>query len=292
MRAIVIATNLALDYVIVPGNTDKYGRTPIEKQWLGVGSKGGNVFRALTKLSPESVMLLGMSGAGEIGEIIEKKLKKLGTAQILRALTPDSRINIIIPPNQLLSAPAPNIDESTKAEITRLIKTTGQDGDILVITGSHPKGISPDDLLVWVKARKWRHVMVDQKGEYLRRLAEHHPQAIFKINHREYEDIMDLKLPQVIVTLGSGGAVMLKNGKPVLKIEIPLKIHEINPVGAGDVFMASLVSSLLEEEELSNEALLTAVARAAASVEHLGVSIWEEERAQQLRERLIFHQIP
>jgi len=290
MKAVVMATNLALDYVIVPGQTDKYGRTPIKNYWLGLGSKGGNVFRALNTLS-QNTALIGLRGQGEIGKIIDEILKTTATARTLNFLIPDSRINIVIPPNQLLSAPNPSISKKAKTKLAELVELIGRDGDILVITGSPPQGISHTDLLTWIQTHKWSQVIVDQKGNYLVNLAKHYPNAIFKINHREYEDIMDLNLPQVIVTLGSGGAIMLKNGKPVIKIEIPTAIHEINPVGAGDVFTASLVSSMLQGERLGEEALLTAVARAAASVEQLGVSIWDEERAREIKEQLILHRV-
>lgn len=88
---------------------------------------------------------------------------------------------------------------------------------------------------------------------------------LFIVNQGEYEALPFLATaPQVALTLGAEGAVLLRRGKVVAKAKVAAE-RVVNTVGAGDAFAAALTVGLLERYSES-DALEAACRVGAAAV--------------------------
>ncbi|WP_460934297.1 ribokinase [Phycicoccus ginsengisoli] len=97
-----------------------------------------------------------------------------------------------------------------------------------------------------------------------------HRADLFVVNAEEYRQLPELEQATlVVVTLGSQGAEARAHGRRTHAVPAHPVMQAANTVGAGDAFVASLVSALIVDTPLP-EALRVAAMVASAVVEDLG----------------------
>lgn len=293
MNIWITGFNLSIDTVVMIEKSDKYRRLHA-KQWKSVGSKGANVFRSLLQLGV-TPHLIGVTW-GITGEYIRSTLKRLCPnpihLHILHLMNQESRINIIeIDENgeKLISANSPEIPPDTFSKFMKSISKQIQSDDVLILTGSFPQNMTLKDLLPLIKNFAPQNIWIDLKGKHLIDAYHYIPTGFFKINHIEKEDFTAKNILPENLIVTSSTRVVTKLGENHIVVNIP-QIPILNTIGAGDVFMASMIYEKFLAKKDWTEALKISAARATASTQTLGVSIWNEEMVNQLMSSItVFH---
>ena len=170
-----------------------------------------------------------------------------------------------------------------------LAALAAEDSDWLVISGSLPRGITPDTLahIVHRAHAAGRQVVLDTSGPALR-AAIGQGLALIKPSLREFEELVGRKLPSVAaqdeaalrlvhqgaadriaVSLSADGALLATSDGVVRRPAIPVKA--IGTVGAGDSFLAALTLALARGATPSN-ALNWGLSAGAAAVMATGTA--------------------
>jgi len=293
MNIWITGFNLSIDTVVMIEKSDKYRRLHA-KQWKSAGSKGANVFRSLLHLGviPH---LIGVTW-GITGEYIKSILKRLCPnpmhLHILHLRHQESRINIIeIDENgeKLISANSPVLSPDIFSRFLKSISKQIQPDDVLILTGSFPHNMTLKDLFPLLQNFAPQNIWIDLKGKHLIDAYHYIPTGIFKINHIEKEDFTEKNIMPENLIVTSSTRVVAKLGEKHIVVNIP-QVQVINTIGAGDVFMASMIYEKILAKKSWTEALKISSARATASTQTLGVSIWHEEIANQLLSSItVFH---
>ncbi|WP_288395625.1 1-phosphofructokinase [uncultured Vagococcus sp.] len=261
-----VTLNPAVDYVIqVPDFAeDKLNVTASEHKFPG--GKGINVSRVLNQLEMESVNL-GFIG-GFTGRFIEEKLyeEKLGADFI--AVQGDTRINIKLK-SQVeteINGQGPQI---TATDISHLKNKLSQlrKQDLVVFSGSIPKGVSKDIYLELIHVVKQNEVpfVVDISSQELLNILPLKP-ILIKPNHHELATIFntsfanfDEMIPYGEKLLEQGAQnVLLSMGKDGAALFTEVGIYRVNglsgelknSVGAGDSMVAGFISQLVQGKDL------------------------------------------
>lgn len=164
-----------------------------------------------------------------------------------------------------------------------------EDADWLVISGSLPRGVTPDALAHIVRRahEAGRHVVLDTSGPALH-AAIGQGLALIKPSLREFEELVGERLPtaaaqdeaalrlvregaaaRIAVSLSGDGALLATRDGVVRRPAIPVKA--VGTVGAGDSFLAALVFALARGAT-SSDALAWGLAAGAAAVMATGTA--------------------
>lgn len=283
-----LTLNPAIDYVLQVQNLTVGKIHKTDTAEICFGGKGINVSRILGELQVPSVALGFV--AGFVGEAIENGVKSdWVTPKFTKLESGMSRINV-----KLRSESETDINcvgpEVTKSDIERLYESLSllQNGDILVLSGSAPKGV-PTDIYGNIMAKlfsKGVMFIVDAEGEYLLNALKQKP-FLIKPNLEELcglfgevsneQDIVESakKLQQmgaknVLVSLGAEGALLLdENGKTHRVNAVSGKV--VNTVGAGDSMVAGFIAGHLESSDF-DYALKLGVASGSATAFSVGLA--------------------
>ncbi len=232
------------------------------------GGKGLNVTRVLAQLG-DDVTASGLLG-GKIGEFLETELDKVSINHSFYKIEGETRncIAILHDGNQTeILEQGPIVLENESDGFLDYFELMMPKLDIVVISGSLPKGIEVDYYSRMVKICNEYQVPVvlDCSGEPLLKVLQSEIKpTVIKPNTEELsqllnievtDDIVSLKatlsnplfegVDWVIVSLGSKGA-FAKHGDAFYKVNIP-NIKVINPVGSGDSTVAGITSALVHE---------------------------------------------
>jgi fructose-1-phosphate kinase PfkB-like protein len=293
MNIWITGFNLSIDTVVKIESRDKYERLHA-KQWKSVGSKGANVLRSLTALG-QCPHLIGLTW-GTTGLFIQQLMQTICPnplhLHILHHPSGESRINIIKIEESsevLISAESPEANKELFEKHIKHIASLISREDILVLTGSFPKGLEIKDLIPLFSKLPENHIWIDLKGQYLIDAYKYIPDGIFKVNHIESHDLTSRGiLPNILIVTSATRTIAYINGKHLV-VNIP-EVTPVNTVGAGDVFMASLIYEKLILGKDWETALRKSAARATASTLTLGVSEWNESTAMEtLKSITVFH---
>ena len=267
-----ITFNPALDYVIKMQNLKigKINKSP--KEYIYPGGKGINVSIVLKVLEQETTAMGFISGF--VGEEIEKQVQKYGVkTDFIKIENENSRINIkILEETQetAINAKGPHIEEKYLELLYKKLERI-EDKDTLVLSGSVPNGISSNiyETICQKLKNKNIKIIVDSTGELLLKTLKYKPYLI-KPNQQELEEIFNTKIvnkdqaleyakklqekgaQNVIISMGSKGAVLLDENGYSYKINALNTKDAINTVGAGD----SMVAGFLAGHEMFNNCLL------------------------------------
>lgn len=285
-----VTFNPAIDYIarvenLVLGETNRtYAET------IHPGGKGINVSIVLKRLGVESVAL-GFTG-GFTGAAIEDMLEQTGIKTEFIRCDGNTRINV-------------KLKERTETEINGKGVVVGaaemsefmtkleelQDGDILVLAGSIPAGMSVDlyaDIMRSLSGKDIRTV-VDATGELLKRTLPFKP-FLIKPNVQELGEIFGTKIQtekdiiayavkltelgarNVIVSMGGKGAIMVGEDGKIRKC-LPPSGKVVDSVGAGDSLVAGFIAGHIESGDF-DEAFRTGVATGSATA----FSVWLAEK--------------
>lgn len=279
-----ITFNPALDYVVKTQNLKIGNINNIKEEYIFPGGKGINVSIVLKILGQETTAMGFISGF--VGKEIEKQIQKYGVeTDFIEIENDNSRINVkILEENQetAINAKGPYIEQKYLELLYKKLEKIKNE-DILILSGSVPNGV-PNDIYEKICQKvknKNIKIVVDSTGELLIKTLKHKPYLI-KPNQQELEEIFGIKISNqdealeyakqlkekgaqnVIVSMGSDGAVLLDENGYSYKIKALNVKDAINTVGAGD----SMVAGFLAGHEMFNnyeKALQLGVAAATAT---------------------------
>ncbi len=261
-----VTLNPALDYVMELDNL-KIGETNRSaSNFITFGGKGLNVSAVLSGLGTPSIAL-GFSG-GFIGREIIRRAEEAGVKCDFIDL-PDqiSRINVKIETDDEseINGSGPKISREALNELYLKLSTLSE-GDILVLSGSIPKNLSPTIYMdIMTRLPKGVKTVVDATGAALKNTLKCHP-FLIKPSATDLEDIYGAKIAvktdavfygkklidagaeNVLVSMGKCGAVLITQDGEVYEMNAP-DGEVINTVGTG----CSMVAGFLSEYTKSGD---------------------------------------
>ena len=296
-----LTLNPAMDKTVVIDNFAPGGVNRIQSLRVDVGGKGINVSKCLKSLGCDSVAAAFWGGAA--GQRGIDFLKENGIGSLAVRVPEDTRTNLkIIDPvrceNTDINEPGPAITRQNMEELVHKLDERIQPGDILILSGSIPRGC-PNTVYRDLTARyqeKGARVYLDADRENFRQGITAAP-ALIKPNMEELnrhlgrtlEDIpqiaaaatelLEQGIGEVVVSLGPDGALLVKKGL-CLKAD-GLKVPVRSTVGAGDSMVAALACGA-ERGLTDGQRLKLAIAISAASVMCSGSQAPELETIERL----------
>jgi 1-phosphofructokinase len=303
-----VTLNPALDKTVEIPNLTINSVNRITTLRIDPGGKGINVSKVIDKLGGRSIAT-GILG-GDTGRAIQSSIEKLGIKSDFKFVEGETRTNlkVIDPVNHTnTDINEPGITVSAEIIDSLLGKLLGKinDNDIVVLSGSLPKGAPKNTYEKWVKAcrEKGAKVILDADGEMLASGLKASPYLV-KPNDIELssllgrtlttlEEIKDaainLKeqygLGKVVVSMGGKGAMYVTDNKVVYAHG--LKVPVGSTVGAGDSVVAAL--AVAEEAGMSlEEAVRLSTATGAANVMCSGSQAAEYSTIQELMPKVLY----
>ena len=296
-----LTLNPAMDKTVVIENFTAGGVNRIQSLRTDVGGKGINVSKCLKNLGCETTAAAFWGGAA--GQRGIDFLQESGIGSLAVTVAEDTRTNLkIIDPvrheNTDINEPGPTVTAENLEELIACLDANIVGGDILILSGSIPRGCPASiyrDLIQRYQARG-AQVYLDADGENFRLGITAAP-ALIKPNIDELNrylnaDLTDvseiadaarefrkLGIGEVVVSLGADGALLVKEGT-CLKAE-GLSVPVQSTVGAGDSMVAALACGA--EKGLADvQRLKLAIAISAASVMCSGTQAPQQETIEQL----------
>ena len=262
-----VTFNPSLDYIVSvkdfrPGMTNR-----TSSELMLAGGKGINVSIVLGNLGIKSTALGFI--AGFTGDEIVRRLHNGGiNSEFIKINDGISRINIKLKSidGTEINGQGPHIDSSHIEQLMNRLRRL-ESGDVLVLAGSIPAGISDNiykDIMDMLKD-KGVQIVVDATSRLLTNVLEYKPFFI-KPNQHELGDIFNvtlntqeevipyaLKLKKmgavnVCVSMGGKGAILVADDGNMYKAKAPDGILK-NSVGAGDSLVAGFLSGWIEKKD-------------------------------------------
>ena len=262
-----VTFNPTLDYILSvkdfrPGMTNR-----TSSELMLAGGKGINVSIVLGNLGIKSTALGFI--AGFTGDEIVRRLHNGGiNSEFIKINDGISRINIKLKSidGTEINGQGPHIDSSHIEQLMNRLRRL-ESGDVLVLAGSIPAGISDNiykDIMDMLKD-KGVQIVVDATSRLLTNVLEYNPFFI-KPNQHELGDIFNVTLNtqeevipyalelkkmgavNVCVSMGGKGAILVADDGNVYKAKAPDGILK-NSVGAGDSLVAGFLSGWIEKKD-------------------------------------------
>lgn len=262
-----VTFNPSLDYIVSvkdfrPGMTNR-----TSSELMLAGGKGINVSIVLGNLGIKSTALGFI--AGFTGDEIVRRLHNGGiNSEFIKINDGISRINIKLKSidGTEINGQGPHIDSSHIEQLMNRLRRL-ESGDVLVLAGSIPAGISDNiykDIMDMLKD-KGVQIVVDATSRLLTNVLEYNPFFI-KPNQHELGDIFNATLNtqeevipyalelkkmgavNVCVSMGGKGAILVADDGNVYKAKAPDGILK-NSVGAGDSLVAGFLSGWIEKKD-------------------------------------------
>lgn len=262
-----VTFNPSLDYIVSvkdfrPGMTNR-----TSSELMLAGGKGINVSIVLGNLGIKSTALGFI--AGFTGDEIVRRLHNGGiNSEFIKINDGISRINIKLKSidGTEINGQGPHIDSSHIEQLMNRLRRL-ESGDVLVLAGSIPAGISDNiykDIMDMLKD-KGVQIVVDATSRLLTNVLEYNPFFI-KPNQHELGDIFNVTLNtqeevipyalelkkmgavNVCVSMGGKGAILVADDGNVYKAKATDGILK-NSVGAGDSLVAGFLSGWIEKKD-------------------------------------------
>lgn len=262
-----VTFNPSLDYIVSvkdfrPGMTNR-----TSSELMLAGGKGINVSIVLGNLGIKSTALGFI--AGFTGDEIVRRLHNSGiNSEFIKINDGISRINIKLKSidGTEINGQGPHIDSSHIEQLMNRLRRL-ESGDVLVLAGSIPAGISDNiykDIMDMLKD-KGVQIVVDATSRLLTNVLEYKPFFI-KPNQHELGDIFNVTLNtqeevipyalelkkmgavNVCVSMGGKGAILVADDGNVYKAKAPDGILK-NSVGAGDSLVAGFLLGWIEKKD-------------------------------------------
>ncbi|WP_431246611.1 1-phosphofructokinase family hexose kinase [Leifsonia xyli] len=253
------------------------------------GGKSFIVARALRRLG-HPVSAYGFLG-GATGRYLRDECGKLGIRDRHTEISDDTRINTILVDERtrlstVINEPGPVVSPAEVAALTSAVADDLRDGDLLILTGSLPRGADDDFYasLIALARNRGARAVVDADGAALVSAAGATPWAI-KCNISEFQavapeapldvtaegdrsalvaamrSVADTGVDLVIVTLGAGGLIAVTQTH-VFDVDAPV-VATKNATGSGDTFLAGFAASVADGAELATALCVGAAAASA-----------------------------
>ena len=262
-----VTFNPSLDYIVSVKNFRPGMTNRTSSELMLAGGKGINVSIVLGNLGIKSTALGFI--AGFTGDEIVRRLHNGGiNSEFIKINDGISRINIKLKSidGTEINGQGPHIDSSHIEQLMNRLRRL-ESGDVLVLAGSIPAGISDNiykDIMDMLKD-KGVQIVVDATSRLLTNVLEYNPFFI-KPNQHELGDIFNVTLNtqeevipyalelkkmgavNVCVSMGGKGAILVADDGNVYKAKAPDGILK-NSVGAGDSLVAGFLSGWIEKKD-------------------------------------------
>lgn len=297
----VVGANPALDRLQVVEAFAPFGVNRASEVVRRAGGKSLIVARAIRRLGGD-VTLHGFLG-GPVAEVIAAECRAEGIRDRHVRIAGETRTTVVIVEagsgrTTVVNEPGPEIDDDELALFEATLFGDLRPGDLLVLTGSLPRGV-PADLYATVIARAKAAgavALLDTSGQPLVRALAAGPDVL-KVNAHEFEQLfpesvghdgydlvgaMDLMrrrydIGTVIVTRGSRGCLAVDRDH-LYTVSAPV-VETVNATGSGDSFFGALALSLAGQTALGPpafaEALRLGTAAGAANAVRLDPDVGE-----------------
>ena len=303
-----VTLNPAIDKTVVienfvPGAVNRIGSLRED-----AGGKGVNVSKCLKKLGADTVAVMILAGA--TGKRLESMLDDMKIPVLRVPAEGENRTNLkIIDPvnhtNTDINEPGPRINEDLLEGLKEKLGKSVSKGDIVVLSGSLPKGTDKSLYARWVKYFHHRGVSVylDADGEPMAKGIAAVP-AMIKPNNDELAALMgkdkltmeemvaegqrllETGIEEVVISLGGDGILFVSCEGCYKADALPVPVK--STVGAGDSVVAAMAYGK-EKNLCREEKIRLAVAIGAASVMQDGSQppeaalVWELAKHVQLK---------
>lgn len=271
------------------------------------GGKGLNVSKVIAKLGGESTAI-GVLG-GTTGRRIADAMDTLGIATDFTFVAGETRTNLKVVDcvrhtNTDLNEPGLTVTQEILDGMLTALTAKIQPGDLVVLSGSLPKGAPADTYGLWVKActAAGARVFLDADGAALQAGLAAKPYLVKPNNHElsrltgrtldtqadllaAARDLIAQGIERVVVSMGGDGALFVS---PTAAYRADgLKVPVGSTVGAGDSMVAALACAT--EQGMDDGATVAlAVATSAANVMCSGSQAAERSAVEQLLPRVTF----
>lgn len=281
---VTLTLNPAIDRTIKIDRINPKDVTRVKKTIRDAAGKGINVSKVIASLGGDTVCSGFLAGVN--GEYIKKALDKLHIENSFIDVQGETRENIKLHETELsnvieINEQGPSITTSELDKLTNTLYSLLKQGDILVISGSIPKGVPNEYYKNIIEHFNHQDVktVLDTSLDLLKISIEGKP-FLIKPNLFELEklcgkslssveailieakNIVNNGIKEVIVSLGKDG-VLYVNKEKVYKVTVP-EVDVESTVGAGDSFVAGY-SYGLDSKKTIEQNLLYAASVATAS---------------------------
>ena len=301
-----VTLNPALDKTATVENLRLDSVNRISELRVDPGGKGINVSKVVRELGAKTVAIALLGG--HTGTMLRNMLAELGIDCKVLEVEGETRTNLKIKDPALktntdINEPGPEVtDEQLRGMLDGLVGEVGG-GDIVVLSGSLPRGAAADTYKVWVAALKktGAKVYLDADGDKLVRGIEAKPDLI-KPNEIELgammgrtldadekiveaaRELIDGGLDRVMVSMGGAGALYV--ARDVTIKANPVKVPVGSTVGAGDSVVAALAYA--QDKGLGLEdTMRLAMATGAANVMQSGTQAAPRELVDSLIDKVV-----
>lgn len=264
------------------------------------GGKGINVSKCLKKLGADTVAVMIL--AGQNGNRLSAMLEDMDIRMLCVDAEGENRTNLkIIDPvkgeNTDINEPGPRIDADLLDRLKEKVGRSAGEGDIVVLSGSLPKGVDTELYGQWIRYLKERGVCVylDADGEPMRKGIAASPYMIKPNDHElaalvgkealsreemllEGKKMLASGIEEIVISLGGDGALFVSRDGCYHAAALPVEVK--STVGAGDSVVAAMAYG--QAKNLSREEKIRlSVAIGAASVMQSGTQppeadlVWE-----------------
>lgn len=301
-----VTLNPALDKTATVENLRLDSVNRISELRVDPGGKGINVSKVVRELGAKTVAIALLGG--HTGTMLRNMLAELGIECKVLEVEGETRTNLKIKDPALktntdINEPGPEVtDEQLRGMLDGLVGEVSS-GDIVVLSGSLPRGAAADTYKVWVAALKktGAKVYLDADGDKLVRGIEAKPDLI-KPNEIELgammgrtldadekiveaaRELIDGGLDRVMVSMGGAGALYV--ARDVTIKANPVKVPVGSTVGAGDSVVAALAYA--QDKGLGLEdTMRLAMATGAANVMQSGTQAAPRELVDSLIDKVV-----
>lgn len=306
-----VTLNPAIDKTVEIPNFRVDTVNRIGKMRIDVGGKGINVSKCLKNLGLDSMAAAFLGGAA--GEQSLKLMQEAGvTPLIVDVPGGNTRTNLkIIDPelhqNTDINEPGPQVDEALMNQLRDAIAEKLVPGDVVVLSGSLPKGADISTYRDWTEffRAKGAVVFLDADGESLRFGLEAAPNMV-KPNNEELSrllgkpldtqedliaagrELLERGIEDVVISMGGDGALFITK-EQVIKAH-PLRVPVRSTVGAGDSMVAAL-SYGFDQKLPREQTIKLSIAISAASVMCDGTQAPDTDTIKELYQKVIIEEV-
>ena len=296
-----VTLNPAMDKTVVIERFAPDAVNRVQQMRTDPGGKGVNVSKVIARLGGESVALA--LAAGRTGEAIGDALREMGIGTDFLYGPGETRTNLkIVDPalhqNTDINEPGP---QAAQALLDRLLRRLTP-GDIVVLAGSLPRGLSADTYAVWTRACRaaGARVFLDADGEALAlgtaagpELIKPNGDELARLTGRDLRTHAEIAqaaralivrgVERVVVSLGAEGALFVDAASVTYGPGIPVPVG--STVGAGDSVVAALALAAARGMT-QEETMRLAMAAGAANVMCSGTQPASREDVEALLPRV------
>ena len=307
---ITVTLNPAVDQTLVLEQLRAGDTNRVRESRIDPGGKGINVSRVLRELGRES-MAAGLA-PGTLGRFVEHSLLEQGILCDFVHTRGQTRTNLTVVDDAshettLFSYKGPEIDPRHMQTLETRLRRYMKPNDWLVIAGSIPPPIGSEAYprLIDLARQSGVHSVLDADAEALEIGLSGRPDMV-KSNHHEAERLLGrsldhddllLEAADEMRALGAATAIITAGGRGAVAVsEVgawwcwPPPMTVVSSVGAGDAFLAGLLSKLDEGTDLE-EALSWGTATGAASCMTAGTQLCRRNDVDELLPQVRVEQV-